>query len=100
MAKSLRVKIFGSEYPLRGEDEEFTKRVATYVDDMIERIHERIPDQPPLTIAVLTALNVTEDMMKDREKSHIILQNLNGELKRLSDELSEAMGDGADSPAP
>lgn len=89
--KSLRVKIFGSEYPLRGEDEEFTKRVAGYVDEMIERIHEKIPDQPPLTIAVLTALNVTEDMMKDREKSHIVLQNVNGELEKMSQHLSNVI---------
>ena len=89
--KSLRVKIFGSEYPLRSEDEEFTQRVATYVDEMIERIHEKIPDQPPLTVAVLTALNVTEDMMKDREKSHIVLQNLNGELKKMTQHLSDIM---------
>jgi cell division protein ZapA (FtsZ GTPase activity inhibitor) len=93
MVKSLRVKIFGSEYPLRGEDEEFTKRVATYVDEMIERIHTKIPDQPPLTIAVLTALNVTEDMMKDREKNHIVLQNLNGELQKISQHLSDVLSE-------
>ncbi len=91
--KSLRVKIFGSEYPLRGEDEELTQRVATYVDQMIERVHEKIPDQPPLTIAVLTALNVTEDMMKDREKSHIVLQNINGELEKMTQHLSDVIDD-------
>ncbi len=89
--KSLKVKIFGSEYPLRGEDEQFTQRVAGYVDLMIEKIHQKIPDQPPLTIAVLTALNVTEDMMKDREKSHIILQNVNEELLKISTHLEEAL---------
>ena len=30
--KSIKVRIFGSEYPLRGESEDFTRRVATYVD--------------------------------------------------------------------
>lgn len=91
--KSLRVKIFGSEYPLRGEDEEFTQKVATYVDGMIERIREKIPDQPPLTIAVLTALNVTEDMMKDRDKSRIVLQNVNSELEKMTHYLSDIMND-------
>ena len=94
--KSLRVKIFGTEYPLRSEDEEFTKQVATYVDQMIERIHEKIPDQPPLTIAVLTALNVTEDIMNDREKSHIVLQNINGELEKMTKHLSEVINDSGD----
>jgi len=33
--KSIKVKIFGSEYPLRGESEEFTQKVASHVDEMI-----------------------------------------------------------------
>ena len=32
--KSIKVKIFGSEYPLRGESEELTKKVANYVDQI------------------------------------------------------------------
>ena len=49
--KSIKVKIFGSEYPLRGESEELTKKVAGYVDQMISTIHDKIPEQPPLTVA-------------------------------------------------
>ena len=70
--RSIKVKIFGSEYPLRGESEELTKRVASYVDQMINSIHEKIPEQPPLTVAVLSALNITEDLFKEREKSRSI----------------------------
>ena len=52
--KSIKVTIFGSEYPLRGDSEEFTKRVAVYVDDMITSIHNKLPDQPTLTVAAPT----------------------------------------------
>ncbi len=65
--RSIRVKIFGSEYPLRGDSEEFTRSVATYVDEMINSIHAKIPEQPTLTVAVLSALNITEDLFKERE---------------------------------
>ena len=83
--KSIRVKIFGSEYPLRGDSEEFTRRVATYVDEMISTIHEKIPEQPTLTVAVLTALNITEDLFKERERSRELAVMVRGEIEKLNE---------------
>ncbi|MBM4166836.1 MAG: cell division protein ZapA [Ignavibacteria bacterium] len=65
-SKSVKVRIFGTEYPLRGESEEMTKQVAKYVDEMIHIVHEKIPEQSPLTIAVLSALNITEELFRER----------------------------------
>jgi cell division protein ZapA len=90
--KSIKVKIFGSEYPLRGESEELTKRVAGYVDEMISNIHERIPEQPPLTVAVLTALNITEDLFKEQEKSHSLRVRLDGEISKYEAEIEDMSG--------
>jgi cell division protein ZapA len=83
--KSIKVKIFGSEYPLRGDSEEFTRNVATYVDEMISSIHEKIPEQPTLTVAVLTALNITEDLFKEREKSREMATMVRGEIEKLTE---------------
>ncbi len=83
--KSIRVKIFGSEYPLRGESEEFTRRVATYVDEMISSIHAKIPEQPTLTVAVLSALNITEDLLKERDHSREMTAMVRGELDKLTE---------------
>ncbi len=83
--KSIRVKIFGSEYPLRGDSEEFTRRVATYVDEMINSIHGKIPDQPTLTVAVLSALNITEDLFKERERSREMATMVRGEIEKLTE---------------
>lgn len=83
--KSIRVKIFGSEYPLRGESEEFTRRVATYVDEMISTIHSKLPEQPTLTVAVLSALNITEDLFKERERSKAVASLVKGELDKLTE---------------
>jgi len=83
--KSIRVKIFGSEYPLRGESEEFTRRVATYVDEMISSIHAKIPEQPTLTVAVLSALNITEDLFKERDRAREMAAMVRGELDKLTE---------------
>ncbi|HLA99904.1 MAG TPA: cell division protein ZapA [Bacteroidota bacterium] len=87
--KSIKVKIFGSEYPLRGESEELTKKVANYVDHMINSIHTKIPEQPPLTVAVLSALNITEDLFKEREKMKSLSGLLESEIGRMNDFLDQ-----------
>jgi cell division protein ZapA len=92
--KSIKVKIFGSEYPLRGESEELTKKVAGYVDEMVNKIHEKIPEQPPLTIAVLSALNITEDLFKEKEKNRTVIAYAETELNRLSSFLDQCLSPG------
>jgi cell division protein ZapA len=82
--KSIRVKIFGSEYPLRGDSEEFTRRVATYVDDMLTTIHNKIPEQPTLTVAVLSALNITEELFKERDRNKGVGTVVEGELSKMN----------------
>ena len=89
--KSIKVKIFGSEYPLRGESEEFTRKVATYVDEMINTIHGKIPDQPTLTVAVLSALNVTEDMFKERERNKAVTTLVETELGKINNYLDDCL---------
>ncbi|HTR82012.1 MAG TPA: cell division protein ZapA [Bacteroidota bacterium] len=89
--KSVRVKIFGSEYPLRGESEEFTKKVAGYVDTMINSIHDKIPEQPPLTISVLAALNITEDLLKEKDKNREMISNFENEIVKISNYLDTSL---------
>jgi cell division protein ZapA len=90
-SKSIKVKIFGSEYPLRGESEEMTKKVASYVDQMITTIHDKIPEQPPLTVAVLSALNITEDLFKEREKYRLMSANVEHELSRMMEYIDKSL---------
>jgi cell division protein ZapA len=89
--KSIKVKIFGNEYPLRGENEDLTKRVASYVDDMLTKIHDKIPEQPPLTVAVLSALNITEDLLVEREKNSKDVERLETEMEKISNYLDNCL---------
>jgi cell division protein ZapA len=89
--KGIKVKIFGAEYPLRGESEDLTKKVASYVDEMISTIHEKIPEQPPLTIAVLSALNITEDLFKERDRNRTLLSFAETEISRIGDYLEQSL---------
>ena len=94
-SKSIKVKIFGSEYPLRGESEELTKKVASYVDQMINTIHSKIPEQPPLTVAVLSALNITEDLFKEQNKNRSLTSFVDSELAKINEHLDQYLGSDA-----
>ena len=76
---------------MRGENEDFTKKVASHVDSMLNRIHEKIPEQPPLTVAVLTALNITEEMLKDRDQQLEAVNTLEAEITKLSNYLDNCL---------
>ncbi len=89
--KSIKVKIFGSEYPLRGESEDFTRKVANYVDEMINTIHGKIPEQPTLTVSVLTALNITEDLFKERERGKAVAALVDDELSKITNYLDNCL---------
>ena len=97
--KSIKVKIFGSEYPLRGESEDFTRRVANYVDDMVNTIHNKLPEQPTLTVAVLSALNITEDLFKERDRSKSVATLVENELNKISNYLDTSLKQGEQKPA-
>ena len=90
-AKSIKVKIFGAEYPLRGENEDFTKRVAAHVDGMLTKIHDKIPEQPPLTVAVLSALNITEDLLKEEDRHQQDISQFETEIAKLSNYLDNCL---------
>ena len=74
------VRIGGREYPVRGSvSEEYIHRVAIYVDKKMEEISER---QPPLStsmLAVLTAINLADEVLKQKD-----------EIMRLQKELNQA----------
>ena len=70
--KPLRVSIFGDEYPLRGSegtDPEYMHRVADYVDRSMRKIADRSPNLSTAKVAILAALNITDELFAQRRES-------------------------------
>ncbi|GGJ06305.1 hypothetical protein GCM10010885_14310 [Alicyclobacillus cellulosilyticus] len=91
----IRVRIFGSEYVLRGDaPEEMLRSVAEYVDGMMRRITTANPRLDAQKAAVLAALNIAEELFRLRREANILQQEAtrvrreNEELLRLLDELT------------
>jgi cell division protein ZapA (FtsZ GTPase activity inhibitor) len=60
MIQSIRVKIGGKEYTLRGEDEQKIRDCAAEVDSQFQQLHGKLQDQSTSTLAVVAALNLAE----------------------------------------
>lgn len=64
------VTIYGQEYTIAGSSsEEQIREVARYVDDMMSEIAAAAPQMSVSSLAVLTAVNVTNDYFDVRDKS-------------------------------
>jgi cell division protein ZapA (FtsZ GTPase activity inhibitor) len=58
---------------------------------MINTIHGKLPEQPTLTVAVLSALNITEDLFKERDRTRTSVAQLEGEISKISNYLDNCL---------
>lgn len=67
--KGVCVDIFGSEYVIKGEgDALYIKEVAKYVDDKMREISFATSNVSSSKVAILTALNLTDEIFKLRKE--------------------------------
>ena len=89
--KSIRVRIYGTEYPLKADDETITRQAANLIDSMMLDIHGKIPDQPPVTLAVLSALNVSESLFHEQEDKLKAAQKIEKEIRSIAQALDKTL---------
>jgi cell division protein ZapA len=88
------VRIAGKDYAMTSYDSEaYVQRVAHYVDRKMNELGLAMR-LPPLQLAVLTALNVTDDMMKAHDENNRLRREL-GELREEYEKMKKQI-EGAD----
>ncbi|MFL0251696.1 cell division protein ZapA [Clostridium neuense] len=86
----ITIKINGIEYSLRGEEkEEYLRTVEKYVDKKIKNIMENNEKLSTADAAILTALNVADDMFKTGYENDELVDQVEIYKKRESDLKSE-----------
>jgi cell division protein ZapA len=85
----ISVEIHGHRYPIRSTlDEAYVARLAAYVDEKMRAAADSAPTGDLLRVAVLTALNVADELFRCRDSSlarNGELAERAGELERLVD---------------
>ena len=70
--RTTSVMILGREYKIRtNESEEFVHSVALFVDDMMSRISSKMLSGTTSQVAVLAALNIAEELFRERRVAHV-----------------------------
>lgn len=90
----LKVNIFGTDYPVRGTtDPEYILRVARYVDRKMREVDEAAAGRPVLKVAILAALNITDELFRERESKERPIRDYEERVQRLSEELAAVLGE-------
>ena len=87
MAETVKVHILGSEYSLRSNDEELVSELAAELDTELKDLQQKLPGKPPTTLAVLTALNISEEQVHAQMNELREIERLAGEIENLCDML-------------
>lgn len=95
--RSVAVEISGRQYRILSDaDEESLQRVASYVDETMERIRTRTGAVDSLEIALLAALNIARELVDARSGGAVAPSPT--ELRGLIDRVEAVVGTPPDSP--
>jgi cell division protein ZapA len=84
------VTIFGSEYKIRGADPDYIQVVAAYVDSKMRELEQRISSGAPAKLAILTSLNIADELFREREER----TRRDNELRERTREWGRVLGEG------
>lgn len=92
MENKVKVSIFGNEYSIMGDaDPEYILRIAQYVNDRMADISKNISSGNKVQIAILTALNITDEYFQLRELKSDITGEMEQKTKALISMLEEGL---------
>ena len=84
----IHVRIFGTEYRIASEaDPEHTREVARYVDLKMREIAKSLSLRSVTQIAVLTVLNLADELLKEEEEGRRMEQGVCKGVDRLVDSI-------------
>jgi len=85
-SRSIRVSIFGRDYSVKGgPDDEYVKMLANHVDSVMREIAEKTGTLSSARVAILAALNIADEMYKDRQRLNEFAQDLSNKLDESLD---------------
>ena len=91
--RTVEIKVFGQTHSVKTDAEEaHIHAVAKYVNDKIEEITKKTRTVSSLNVAILTALNIADDLLREKETRMAILREVGVKSKDLADKISAEIG--------
>ena len=89
----IEIKVFGQTFTVKSDSEEaHVQEVAQYVNERIVEILKKTRSVSSLNVAILTALNIADDLLKEREKRVALLREIGMKSKDLVEKIDMKLG--------
>ena len=94
-SKPVKVSIMGQEYNVRTDaDPKYIKKVAKFVEDRMKEIQEAAPDTTSqLRIAVLAAMNVTDEYFSTMQKKNEAIDKLESKTIAITEFIEQKISE-------
>ena len=101
---AVSVKIFNQTYRLatdRDRDAEYIQRAAAHLDEKMREAAEHASHRAPLDIAILAALAIAEEVIKEQQKKEALLNKADEQIDSFTQMLnSEETSADSEPPSP
>ena len=84
----VEIQVLGQTYTVKTDSEEVhIQAVARYVNEKAEEILKKTKSVSSLNVAILTALNIADDLLKEREKRLALLKEVGTKSRDLVEKI-------------
>jgi cell division protein ZapA len=88
----VEIKVFGQAYTVKADAEEsHIQEVARYVNEKMEEVLKKTRSVSTLNVAILTALNLADDLLKEKEKRVALLRDIEVKSKDLAEKIDSRL---------
>ncbi len=88
----VEIKVFGQTFSVKTDaDEDHIQAVAQYVNEKMDEVLRKTRSVSTLNVAILTALNIADDLLKEKEQRKALLREVEVKSKDLVDKINVRM---------
>jgi cell division protein ZapA len=85
----VEIKVFGQIYTVKtDEGEDHIQKVAQYVNEKMAEVMKNTKSVSSLNVAILTALNLADDLVRERGKRLALLEEVEQKSKDLAEKIN------------
>jgi len=92
----VEIKVFGQTYTVKTDaEEDYIQEVARYVNEKMEEVLKKTKSVSTLNVAILTALNIADDLLREKAKRTALLREVGAKSKDLVEKIDVKIGEWA-----
>ena len=89
----VEIKVFGQTYTVKTDaDESHIQEVARHVNEKVDEVMKKTKSVSTLNVAILTALNIADDLLRERARRVALLKEVEVKSKDLVEKIEMRIG--------